>query len=108
MDTEIVLVGDHLFMGQVFKKEEQKERKFLTAFINSNFKTDSLNREFSSFDIFPTVLESMNFKIEGSKLGLGVSLFSEEMTLLEKFGKEMLNRDLNRLSKSAKYQTILY
>lgn len=108
-NTEIVLVGDHLFMSEALVKDvSNDERKFLTVFMNSKLKNNVVNRDFASFDIFPTILESMNFKVEGSKLGLGVSLLSEEKTLLEKMGKDSLNRELKRLSKSVEYQTILY
>ena len=36
----------------------------------------------------------MCFEIEGNKLGLGVNLFSDEETLIEKYGLDYVNEQL--------------
>ncbi len=56
-------------------------------------------REFSTLDVFPTILASIGSKIEGNKLGLGVNLFSNEKTLVEKMGLKKLNVELEKRSK---------
>ena len=55
--------------------------------------------------MFPTTLASLNVKIKGNKLGLGVNLFSDEKTLVEQFGLEFLNQEL--LKKSFYYDNVL-
>ena len=41
----------------------------------------------------------MGFEIQGSKLGLGTSLFSNKKTLLEEFGYEELKSQLAKRNK---------
>lgn len=55
-------------------------------------------REYSTFDNFPTVLAAMGIKIEGNQLGLGVNLFSDKETLVEKYGNEYVERELYKRS----------
>ena len=42
-------------------------------------------------DMFPTTLAAIGAEIEGNRLGLGTNLFSEEETLIEKYGFEEVN-----------------
>lgn len=99
-DTTIVIVGDHLTMQEGFYKSgTDKERYIYNVFINSSVDTEnSKNRMFSSFDLYPTTLAAMGASIEGNKLGLGVNLFSEEETLLEKLELTKLNEELVKKS----------
>lgn len=106
-NTEIVIVGDHLTMSsEIFN--ESMDRKVYNVYINSNFLTTpyAKNRKFSALDTMPTVLESMGYTIEGHKLGLGVSLFSGEPTLLERMDVDVLNEELQK--QSAVYNKLLY
>ena len=68
--------------------------------INSAVKpTNDKNREFSTMDLYPTILASMGAKIEGDKLGLGTNLFSNKPTLMEEIGFEKLNNEVQKSSK---------
>jgi len=97
--TTIVIIGDHLAMKNPLSEKLQKgERKIYHTLINSRKSVPNVNRQFSHFDLFPTMLESIGFEVEGHRLGLGTSLFSEEKTLLEKLGKEQLNQELGKRS----------
>ena len=96
-NTSIVIVGDHLSMDANYFKNLSAgyERTVYNLFINSCATTDNYkNRAFSALDIFPTTLASMCFEIEGNKLGLGVNLFSDEETLIEKYGLDYVNEQL--------------
>jgi phosphoglycerol transferase len=53
------------------------------------------NREFGTFDMFPTTLAAMGATIEGNRLGLGTNLFSTEKTLTEIYGFERLDEELS-------------
>ena len=104
-NTTIVIVGDHLTMQgsifDLFDADESKwtERKTYNTFINSREETENnKNRKFTTFDLYPTVLSSLGFKIEGDRLGLGTNLFSDKKTLLEKTNFDDLNSELEKKS----------
>lgn len=101
-NTSIVIVGDHLSMdGNYFKNlSPGYQRMIYNLFINPCMTTDNnKNRSFSTLDIFPTTLSSMCFEIEGNKLGLGTNLFSDEETLIEKYGYSYVNAELYKKSR---------
>lgn len=101
-NTTIVIVGDHIGMQTEFYEdhlEKDYTRTVYNTFINSAVPdTNSKNRQFSTLDIFPTVLASIGVEIEGNRLGLGTNLFSGEQTLVEKYGYEDTNKQLERRS----------
>lgn len=106
-NTEIVIVGDHPTMSStIFSKD--MERPIYNVYINTVFKETpyAKNRHFTALDTMPTILEGLGYKIDGHKLGLGVSLFSGEQTLLEKLGLDTLNSELEK--QSAIYNKLLY
>ena len=74
-------------------------RRVYNCFINSAVQTDyAKNREFLSFDMFPTVLASLGCEIEGERLGLGVNLFSGEPTLTEQYGYAYMDSEISKSS----------
>lgn len=93
-DTTIVITGDHPSMDSDFYANvvtDYSERKVYNAFINSEVTpVKEKNRQFTTMDMFPSVLASLGAEIEGNRLGLGTNLFSEEETLSEKYGQEYL------------------
>ena len=56
-------------------------------------------RDYSTFDLYPTTLAALGAEIEGDQLGLGVNLFSGKETLYEKYGKDYLDAELLKSSK---------
>lgn len=100
-NTTIIITGDHLSMAAEYinKTYDKKyDRTIFNAFINTSTKKERKTQQFSSFDIFPTTLAALGVTIEGNRLGLGVNLFSKEETLIEKLGKEELDRELRKQS----------
>lgn len=96
-NTTIVMCGDHLTMDADYCEDvpEDYNRRVYTCIINSKKKpVITEDRIYSTFDLFPTTIEALGFEIEGAKLGLGVSLYSEEQTLLEKYDIETLNKEM--------------
>ena len=71
------------------------------CFINTAAQPEAAltNREFSSMDMFPTILAAMGYQIEGERLGLGTNLFSAEQTLSELLGYESYNQELFKNSR---------
>ena len=49
--------------------------------------------------LYPTTLAALGATIKGNKLGLGTNLFSNELTLIEKYGVEYVNNELMKTSK---------
>lgn len=105
-NTTVVLLGDHLMMNDAFTPE--MNRKPLNIFINSAIPAaQAKNRIFTPFDIYPTILESMGAQIDGGRLGLGTSLYSDKPTLTES-GISVKEMD-NEVRKSSKvYDWLLY
>ena len=105
-NSVVVVVGDHLTMNERFNKD--MDRKPINMFINSPVAAaKTKNRIFTPFDIYPTIIESLGAKIEGHRLGLGTSLFSDLPTLTE--GKMTVkDMDINVRKKSKIYDWMLY
>ena len=101
-DTTIILLGDHQVMQDSFYSDHKDYvRVNYNVFINSQNTTDNnKNREFSMFDMYPTILSSIGANIEGNKLGFGVNLFSDEKTLIELLGRDKFD---NEILKSSDY-----
>lgn len=122
-ETTIVIAGDHLFMQtgdrdifnvlQNYKTDKNREkhdfsavgdtpRRWLNIFINSEIEAASaaaqINRNFSSFDMLPTVLESLGAEIEGHALGFGRSLFTGDPTIFEQFDESYVNEEISKRS----------
>lgn len=100
-DTVIVITGDHPRMDQILVKNvPYKERTVYNCFINASAPAsfEKTEREFAAFDMFPTILCSMGFKIEGERLGLGTNLFSGRKTLSEEMGFDKFNSEISRHS----------
>lgn len=98
-NTTIIISGDHHTMDAPFIKlnvEESYNRKILNLVINSVVEpVNKANREFSTFDFFPTTLASLGYTIEGERLGIGTNLFSEKQTIFEEFGTNFTNNELS-------------
>ena len=101
-NTTIVIAGDHLTMqSNFFELEEgqEYEKKVVNIIINSAIEAQNTTRTYSTFDLYPTTLGALGAKIEGNRLALGTNLFSDELTLIEKYGLEYVNNELMKTSK---------
>lgn len=102
-NTTVILTGDHNSMTADFWDDiGDFDRRTYNCFINLPDDTDTEHikfREFTTLDLFPTTLAAMGVSIEGDRLGLGTNLFSEQRTLMEEMGKNVLNAELLKHSK---------
>lgn len=124
-NTTVVILGDHLFMetasSNLFGKaaigghatgggadaDLNESRRWLNIFINSMKEpAHQYNRQFSSFDMFPSILEAMGVEVPAGKLGFGRSLFNEEPTLIEQYGADVVNRRV--MEKSIQYMELFH
>lgn len=100
-DSTIVITGDHLSMDKTFFEDfdEKYDRRTFNLILNSPITTEQVfNREFATYDMFPTILASMGVEIEGDRLGLGTNLFSGKPTLIERDGFEEEEEGLSYIS----------
>ena len=102
-NTTIVITGDHPTMDNDFCADvpEEYERKTYLCIIHpvNSPKDATKRRYFSTIDLLPTTLSAMGVRIEGGRLGLGTDLFSDQKTLLEKYGREKVEAELSARSK---------
>ena len=99
-NTTIAVMGDHASMAPKYAIgfRNQQTHYWLDFFIHSARAPKTNKREFTSLDMFPTILEAMGAKIPGNALGLGRSLYSWAPTLIEKYGLDSLNKNLEKRS----------
>ena len=101
-NTTIVIAGDHLTMQSNFfelEKGQDYQKKVVNLIINPAIEAENTNRIYSTMDLYPTTLAALGANIEGNKLGLGTNLFSNEETLIEKYGLEYVNDELMKISR---------
>ncbi len=101
-NTTVVVCGDHPSMdNQYFVRniDEDYERHVYNCFINSAVTAErTKNRMFTPMDMFPSTLAAMGCTIEGERLGLGTNLFSQQETLAERMGVDVLNTEISKNS----------
>ena len=100
-NTTIIISGDHLTMDGGFMEDIDPDytRSVYNCVINAAADpVREKNRQFGTFDMFPTTLAALGVKIDGDRLALGTNLFSDRDTLTEKFGYEFLSEELQKQS----------
>lgn len=104
-NTTVILIGDHLTMASCISETvKDYQRTCFNLILNPaedlrNLSEDRFrNRQWASFDMFPTMLSSIGVEIEGNKLGIGTDLFSGEKTIFEKYGVSEVNDKLTQKS----------
>ena len=93
-NTVIVVMGDHVTAADakaVGFPEKEFPHYWFNLLINSDKNVANYNRSFTSFDMFPTILEAIGANVKNGKLGLGRSLYHSEPTLIERLGIDSLN-----------------
>jgi phosphoglycerol transferase len=102
-NTTVVILGDHLYMdSSIFQEDYLKKmnKRFpINIFINSVLDgTKIKNRVFSSFDIFPTLVDSIDGIYNPDGLALGRSMNKGVSTLLENLGIDIVQNNLGKKS----------
>ena len=112
-NTTVVILGDHCYLSapknnfieelSVLPPEQVEEsRHFLNIIINpsGNLKnvpeTVQKDRQFSSFDIMPTILEAMGNTLSEDGIALGRSLYRNVPTLVEEYGRNTVETETMR------------
>ncbi|MCE9681780.1 sulfatase-like hydrolase/transferase [Halomonas alkalisoli] len=91
-NTLVVIASDHLTMRvSAWEQLIQSERDNTFMLLGPGIPVGRQAREASMVDVFPTILDAMGFTIDWHRAGLGVSLLSNEPTLIEEHGIEFVN-----------------
>lgn len=100
-NTTVVITGDHLSMDASVGKTTGSgyQRQAYSVILNGPEYTLDKTRDYCTLDMFPTIMEAMGIEIEGHRLGLGVSLYSNQPTLIEQMGLAALNAEISADSK---------
>ena len=79
-NTTVVILGDHLAMTNPLIKKLQKSahRRVFNLYITKNMPLVKNRNEITHVDHLPSILDSINLKVEGGQLGLGISGFSSQ------------------------------
>ena len=112
-DTVIVILGDHLYMGEDLYGNSKIEdlyqnhmRHAYNVFINTkDYSKFSKNRAYCTFDYFPTIIDVLGIEYDKPGLGIGRSLVKGGKTLLEELGEEKLVTEI--IKKNALYKKLL-
>ena len=101
-NTKIVIIGDHLFPegNKINISTENKFRDIYNMFISYNdfnFNRDEINH----YDLFPTILNFMNFEFDQNKLGLGFSA-------LKNFNENDYNNHIKYLNENIQNKSKYY
>lgn len=101
-DTTVVIQGDHTSMATEYIRQNYDadfDRRVWNVFLHPQASpVREIGRQFTAFDMYPTILRAMGYEIEGNRLGLGTDLFSASPTLAEEIGLSALDERLRRRS----------
>ena len=77
-DTVIVIIGDHLAVGNPVQAtlQQDPDRKLVNLFVGNGLPA-AKRQELLSFDLYPSLLELAGIEVLGGRLGLGVSAWSD-------------------------------
>lgn len=100
-NTTIVIIGDHESMAyRLFSGIDEEDRYVYELFINPAVKPiNTSGRLYSALDTYPSIIAALGGRIEGNRLGIGTNLFSDQKTILEKYGLDKSLKELDKMSK---------
>lgn len=78
-DTRVVLLGDHLVMRNPLSNQLERaaQRTIYNRFIGDSVPLVKNREQVVHFDMLPTILEFVGYRVEGGRLALGYSGFGE-------------------------------
>lgn len=96
-DVIYIVAGDHFFMGNPDFMSKLEKRTIFNLFHGDLPPVSDKRRSesFSALDMAPTLLHAAGARWGSDQFGLGISLFSDQSTLLERYGPEAFNTILS-------------
>lgn len=103
--TIVIILNDHLaffnsVISQLNKVGENRRNLFM---IYENGTPEKVNRRIAPFDIYPTILETLGYKIKDGRANMGISLYSKNKNLVEELGVDTVNKSFKGNQKLAAY-----
>ncbi|MCA0043914.1 sulfatase-like hydrolase/transferase [Celeribacter litoreus] len=97
-DTLVLLTSDHLAFHNTLADQlrQAENRRNFSVVLGAG--QGEILRSGSMFDIYPTLLELLGYRIENGRAALGQSLLSEDLTFAESEGLDVLNRAIKNNS----------
>lgn len=100
-DTTIIVMGDHDLMAfsiADIDMPDYAEREIYNVFINPvpSIARQQQKRSFASFDLAPTILESVGASLPEGRFGIGVSLFGDSPTVYETLGYDAMAEEMDK------------
>lgn len=91
-DTVIAIMSDHLAFENVFTGilGENAPRRNLFFLLNAGEST-IINKSSVAFDIYPTLLEALGYKLANARGNMGVSMLSDKPSMASQYGVEKLS-----------------
>ena len=90
-DTIVVIQSDHLAKSNSlskaftrFRKQNKKTRRSNLFVILGTPMSRQINKVSTQFDVYPTILEALGYKLKDNAANLGRSLLSDKKTLAQK------------------------
>ena len=78
---------------------DKYQRTVFNEVINAPIQAEyTKNRQFTTFDLYPTTLAALGVEIEGNRLGLGTNLFSGTKTVPERLGYQNFEDEVTKKS----------
>ncbi len=93
-DTIIVLLSDHLSFFNTTRDQINKigkNRRNLFLILDNNAQ-EKIDRHIASFDLYPTLMETLGYKLKDGRANLGFSIYSPLQNLTEEMGVKKINR----------------
>lgn len=98
-ETIILIIGDHLAMDNPLYNrylESLSQRRIFNLMISPRRHRFDEKRNFTAFDVFPTLLREAGAVWNGGKLALGTALQTEEKNLFETYSETVFKHKLQR------------
>ncbi|SDO33521.1 phosphoglycerol transferase [Vreelandella arcis] len=96
-NTLVAVMSDHLTMRvSVWDELTALDRENTFILLGDHLPPQRIQRDATMLDVFPTLLEALGFTLDEHRAGLGVSLLSEQKTLVERHSLETLNERLRQ------------
>lgn len=106
-NTTVVIMGDHIASGKNKLYPDHNNRQIINIILNPANKTPvNTNRQWTTLDVAPTILNALGIEFDNSSFGLGRSLYSNEQTLYEKYGKSLLSETLRSAKEYSAFNKI--
>ena len=108
-NTVIAIVGDHVMMTDILDgiKIAREKRRIFNCILNSKSNMPMrADRSAAMFDYGPTLLSALGFVWPSGGLGIGRSLYCDEKTILEKYGKAFYEQEMYK--RSPKYMSLVF